>query len=48
MSALSEEKRTALAWIDAQAERLSRFGQEIWTYAEPAFREYKSAKAYCA
>src|SRR5262249_8064595 len=48
MSTWSQEKRTALAWIDAEAERLSRFAKEIWTYAEPAFREYKSAKAYCA
>ncbi len=48
MSAVSEEQRTALAWVDAEAERLSRFSQEIWNYAEPAFREYKSAKAYCA
>jgi aminobenzoyl-glutamate utilization protein B len=41
------EKQTALRWVDQEAGRLSRFAQEIWNYAEPAFREYKSAKAYC-
>jgi aminobenzoyl-glutamate utilization protein B len=48
MSAVSREKQTALAWVDTEAGRFSRFNQEIWNYAEPAFREYKSARAYCA
>ncbi len=41
------EKQTALDWIDANRPRLSAFHQEIWRYAETAFREYRSAKAYC-
>ncbi len=46
MTNSSGEKQTALGWVDTHAERLSRFDQEIWNYAEPAFREYKSAQAY--
>jgi aminobenzoyl-glutamate utilization protein B len=48
MATVTSEKRSALLWIDANRQRLSRFHQEIWDYAEPAFREYRSAKAYCA
>ena len=33
-------------WIDANQQRLSDFDMQIWRYAEPAWREYKSAKAY--
>lgn len=47
MGAVSKETQTAWEWVDANRERLSRFDQEIWNYAETAFREYKSAKAYC-
>ncbi len=47
MSAISPEKQTALAWVDANQKRLSDFHLEIWRYAETAFREYKSARAYC-
>ena len=47
MSAISPEKHTALAWVDASQKRLSDFHLEIWRYAETAFREYRSARAYC-
>jgi aminobenzoyl-glutamate utilization protein B len=47
MSKISKEKRTALDWVDANEKRMSDFDQLIWNYAEPAWREYKSAKAYC-
>src|SRR5262252_2803898 len=47
MSAISTEKQTALAWVDANQKWLSDFHLEIWRYAETAFREYRSAKAYC-
>ena len=47
MSGMTEEKQTAVNWIVVSEERLSDFHQEIWHYAEPAFREYRSAKAYC-
>ena len=36
----------ALRWIDDNQARLSAFNERIWSYAEPAWREYKSAKAY--
>ena len=39
-------KQSAIDWLDANRERLSDFDLEIWGYAEPAWREYKSARAY--
>ncbi len=39
-------KQAAIDWIDQNRERLSSFDLEIWGYAEPAWREYKSARAY--
>ena len=46
MSSLSEAKQVAHDWIDQNRQRLSDFDLEIWRYAEPAWREYRSAKAY--
>ena len=40
------EKQTALDWIDSNSQWLSDFHLQIWNYAETAFREYRSAKAY--
>lgn len=39
-------RATALGHLDREAERLSVFNARIWSYAEPAWREYKSACAY--
>jgi aminobenzoyl-glutamate utilization protein B len=39
-------KQAAIDWLEANRDRLSAFDLEIWGYAEPAWREYKSAKAY--
>src|SRR3712207_139534 len=39
-------KQFAMDWIDQNQQRLSDFDIEIWNYAEPAWREYKSARAY--
>ena len=47
MSALDKQKQYAIDWIEENARRFSDFHLEIWHYAEPAWREYKSAKAYC-
>jgi len=47
MVQMSPEQRTALAWVEQHRPRLSRFCETIWRYAEPAWREYKSARAYC-
>jgi aminobenzoyl-glutamate utilization protein B len=46
MHALTKEKETIFDWIASNEKMLSDFHQEIWHYAEPAFREYKSARAY--
>ena len=47
MPGLTEQKRFALDWIGERARRFSDWHLRIWEYAEPAWREYKSAKAYC-
>jgi aminobenzoyl-glutamate utilization protein B len=46
MSSLYEAKQFAHGWIDQNSQRLSDFDLEIWRYAEPAWREYRSARAY--
>jgi aminobenzoyl-glutamate utilization protein B len=47
MSGISGAKQTAWEWVEANRGRLSAFARQIWEYAEPAYREYKSARAYC-
>ena len=47
MVTMTGQKRYALDWIDKHARRFSDFHLRIWNYAEPAWREYKSATAYC-
>ncbi|MBI5878177.1 MAG: amidohydrolase [Chloroflexi bacterium] len=47
MTTLYAEKQAAFDWIEANRARLSGFCEQIWNYAETAFREYKSARAYC-
>ena len=39
-------KQTALGWIDSMLESLSADHQTLWHFAEPAWREYRSAKWY--
>ncbi|MCW4050338.1 MAG: amidohydrolase, partial [Candidatus Bathyarchaeota archaeon] len=46
MTELTKVKKTAFKWIEDNAERISDFHTRIWNYAEPAFREYKSVKAF--
>ena len=46
MTRHSEAKKTAFNWIENREEEISSFHQRIWNYAEPAFREYKSCKAF--
>jgi aminobenzoyl-glutamate utilization protein B len=43
-----QEKQFALEWVERQRAELSDFDLEIWRYAEPAWREYRSARAYVA
>ena len=47
MAQMHPEKRTAWDWIDAGQKRMSDFHLQIWDYAETAWREYRSAAAYC-
>ena len=46
MPGRSSAKQYAVDWLNRERQRLSDFDLEIWRYAEPAWREYKSAKAY--
>ena len=45
--ALNPTQQSAVAWIEANRARLSDFNKKIWHFAEPAWREYKSSRAYC-
>ncbi len=47
MAAGDAAKQFALGWVETNRQRLSDLDLEIWRYAEPAWREYKSAAAYC-
>jgi aminobenzoyl-glutamate utilization protein B len=46
MVSMEKEKKVAIDFVDVNIEWLSSFHKEIWEYAEPAFREYRSARAY--
>ncbi|WP_137176757.1 amidohydrolase [Roseomonas sp. AR75] len=41
-----ELRALALDWITANEARLSAFNARIWSHAEPAWREYRSARDY--
>ena len=47
MSTMYPAKQWALNSVDDHRDGLSDFHQQIWNYAEPAWREYRSAQAYC-
>jgi len=47
LTLVEDAKKTVLEWIDCNEKMLSAFDQQIWEYAEPAWREYNSARAYC-
>jgi aminobenzoyl-glutamate utilization protein B len=46
MPGRSSARQYAVDWLNRERQRLSDFDLAIWRYAEPAWREYKSAKAY--
>lgn len=48
MTDTEQAKAFAMRWIEDHRQRLSDFDLEIWRYAEPAWREYRSAAAYRA
>ncbi|QIM15980.1 amidohydrolase [Leucobacter insecticola] len=39
-------KATAAAWIEANLQRLTEWHTQIWEFAEPAWREYRSVNWY--
>lgn len=43
---MTDAKRTALDWIEAQSARLSADHMTLWNLHEPAWREYRSAAWY--
>lgn len=43
---LTKEKKTAFDWIEQNKSALSAHHLAIWNYAEPSWREYKSAQFY--
>ncbi len=47
MTTITPEKQATWEWIDSNYQRFSDFHQEIWNYAEPAWREYRSMRAFC-
>jgi len=48
MRNVGSEKKTALEWVSANAKSLIALSDRIWHFAEPAYREYHSAKAHCS
>lgn len=46
MTEASAIRASAMRWLDANTARLSAFNERIWGYAEPAWREYRSVRAY--
>lgn len=46
MASGDDLKQSAIEWVERNTSRLSDFHLEIWKYAEPAWREYRSSKAY--
>ncbi len=47
MANIDKHKQYAIDWIQRSAPRFSEWHVRIWNYAETAWREYKSAQAYC-
>jgi aminobenzoyl-glutamate utilization protein B len=47
MSKISDEKLTAIEWIENNKEEIIELLMDIWRHPETAFREYRSAKAHC-
>jgi aminobenzoyl-glutamate utilization protein B len=48
LAEVTKEQRTAIDWIDANRNAITSLSDEIWRYAEPGFREYRSARALTA
>jgi aminobenzoyl-glutamate utilization protein B len=47
MVKITDEKRMALDWIEKNEQEIMGLSDRIWGYAEPALREFKSAKLHC-
>jgi aminobenzoyl-glutamate utilization protein B len=46
VTGLSAEKQVAIDWIGSNREPILHLSDRIWRYAEPALREYKSAREH--
>jgi len=44
LGTLNLQKKTALDWIDSKEKELLELSDRIWEFAEPALREFKSAR----
>jgi aminobenzoyl-glutamate utilization protein B len=47
LTGITERKRSAFNWVNENRARFSDLQMRIWNYAETAWREYKSAAAFC-
>ena len=45
-SGMTPAKKTVFDWVDSNLQRLSDDHMTIWSYHEPAWREYRSARWY--
>lgn len=43
---LTDEKETAFKWLSANRDTIEELSDDVFGYAEPSFREYKSARAH--
>ena len=43
---MTEAKQLSLDWIDENRDAMSHDHQTLWYFAEPAWREYRSAAWY--
>jgi len=46
MADFTDQQKFAVDWVNANRDRLSAHNRQIWEFAEPAWREYKSSQAY--
>ncbi len=44
---MGDEKKTVLDWIDKNQHKIIELSDKVWEYAEPALREFKSARLHC-
>ena len=45
MAEIGHEQRTAVDWIDGERDTITAMNDQIWRFAEPGLREYRSSRA---